>query len=124
MVTPILGEGKPWSSTDGAALDYARHHWLDGLRRLRPLPEGFAETRGALHQIAYFALAPKRHAAIGKMGLRYTRGGFGTPFFGDDEQVRVEDGTLAYQKEHTIRATAITTVAAATSFLGVEYRRV
>ena len=36
----------------------------------------------------------RRFAATRRMGLRYTRGGFGTPFFGADEQVR-----LTYQNE-------------------------
>jgi hypothetical protein len=39
-------------------------------------------------------LAPARHRVNGKIGLRYTRGGFGTPYFGADEQVRVADDGL------------------------------
>lgn len=38
---------------------------------------------------------PERlRSGAGAIGLRYTRGGFGTPFFGDDEQVRVEGAEL------------------------------
>ena len=39
-------------------------------------------------------MKPAREAANGKFGLRYTRGGFGTPFFGDDRQLRVEGDEL------------------------------
>ena len=46
-------------------------------------------TRGAWHRLAEHVVAPVRHRANGKIGLRYTRGGFGTPFFGADEQVRI-----------------------------------
>lgn len=125
IITPIPGEGTPWSSLeDAGALEYAHRNWLDGLRHLVPLPSAFATTRASLHQVAFFALAAKRFAATGKLGLRYTAGGFGTPFFVDDEQVSVQDGVLVHQTAAGIRSTAITTVAAATSFLHLEYRQV
>jgi hypothetical protein len=59
-----------------------------------PLPESFARTVTALHTLAEHVLAPARHAANGKIGLRFTYRGFGTPFFGPDRQVRVEEGVL------------------------------
>ena len=55
------------------------------------MPAGFAATRVALHALAERVVAPARQAANGKIGLRYTYRGFGTPFFGD-RQLRVEDG--------------------------------
>ena len=63
-----------------------------GLPRLQPVPDGYAATRESLRRLAVFVLAPARKAVNGKIGLRYTFGGFGTPFFGDDEQVRVAGG--------------------------------
>jgi hypothetical protein len=123
VVTPVADEGVEWSSLDDpAARAYAADHWLDGHRRLEPLPPSFDECRRALHQIAYFVVAAKRFAANGKLGLRYTHGGFGTPFFGDDEQVRVEDGVLVHQRAGSVRTETITSVAGATAFLDMEYR--
>lgn len=127
VVTPVPGEGKLWASMEGTDIArYAADHWLDGRRRLTPLPPGYDLTRRALHQIAFFAVAPKRYAATGKLGLRYTHGGFGTPFFlspdREDEQVRVVGDMLIYQLGNKVRTEPITTLAAATRFLGVEYR--
>ena len=123
IVTIVAGEGATWSSLDdSAAVEYAARNWLDGHRRLAPLPSEFETTRAALHQLAFFAIAPKRFAATGKLGLRYTSGGFGTPFFGNDEQVRIERGLLVHQTADHLRSTPVTTVAAAASFLGLEYR--
>lgn len=62
--------------------------------RLRPLPPAFDSTRRALHAVAEHVIAPCRFAANGRIGLRYTFRGFGTPFFGADRQIRVEDGEL------------------------------
>ncbi len=74
------------------------------------------------------AVAPKRYAANGKLGLRYTHRGFGTPFFqspdGADEQVRVENDLLVHQIADTVSTEAITTVGDAARFLGLEYRDV
>jgi hypothetical protein len=81
---------------------------------LSPLPAGFGETRAALHTLAEHMLAPLRHAANGKIGLRFTYHGFGTPFVGDDRQVRIEDGVLLDGE----RRHALTTLRAASEFLG------
>jgi hypothetical protein len=59
-----------------------------------PAPDVFVATRRSLHAVAEHVVAPARHAANGKIGLRFTYHGFGTPFFGPDRQVRVEDGVL------------------------------
>jgi hypothetical protein len=88
-----------------------------------PIPpiDAFVHTRLALHSLAEHVLCPARHRVNGKIGLRFTRGGFGTPFFGTDEQVRVEGSTLI----HTTTAapetrTALTTLAAAAAAVGIE----
>ena len=62
-------------------------------------------------------IAPTRHAANGKFGLRWTLGGFGTPFFGDDRQIRVVGDQLVDQRGDDARHTTITTLAAAADFL-------
>ena len=129
VVTPIPGEGTTWAGMaegDGQIAAYAADHWLDGRRRLTELPGGYDATRRALHQVAFFAVAPKRYSANGKLGLRYTHRGFGTPFFQDregrGEQVRVESDLLVHQTADGIRTEAITTAGAAARFLGLEYR--
>lgn len=87
---------------------------------LSPLPASFAETRGALHQIAFFAMAPARYKAMGRMGLKATPGGFGTPEF-DGRVARVEGEFLVYEKDGNLATQQITTVRAAAEFFGVEY---
>ncbi|MGH9226405.1 MAG: hypothetical protein ACRD2W_22035 [Acidimicrobiales bacterium] len=84
---------------------------------LAPLPDGFVATRLALHAVAEHVVAPSRHAANGKIGLRYTYLGFGTPFFGDDRQVRVEDGLLAVSDRHIERREHLSTLRAAAAFV-------
>jgi hypothetical protein len=89
----------------------------------QPLSESFVATRDHLHQIAYFALSPARHRAVGKMGLRATPGGFGTPEFGG--RVARVDGTLLVHEEGANVATRqITTLRAATEFFGEVYEEV
>lgn len=129
LVTPIPGEGVTWgelAECDARAAVFAHDHWLDGSRRLDPLPDSYDTTRRALHQLAFFAIAPMRFARTGKLGLRYTSGGFGTPFFvgssGKDEQVRVEADLLVHQTGDEVRSTRIATLDAAAQFLGLEYR--
>ena len=125
IVTPIDGEGVSWDAVaedQSKVATYATDHWLGKLRRLEPVPEGFETTRQALHQIGFFAVAPKRFAETGKLGLRYTRLGFGTPFFGEDEQVRVESGNLAYQRRDAVTMKSVASVGEACEFLGIPYR--
>jgi hypothetical protein len=129
LVTPIPGEGSTWTdigADDPRVAEFARAHWLDGRRRLHPLPDGYDTGRRALHQIAFFAVAPKRYSVTGKLGLRYTHGGFGTPFYRDaegaDEQVRVEGDLLVRQIGEEVRFEPVSTAGAAAAFLGIEHR--
>nr|MCH9804092.1 hypothetical protein [bacterium] len=61
--------------------------WLGGVRSLPAAPASLVDTRVALHRLAAYVIAPVRHRANGKFGLRWTLGGFGTPFFGDNRQI-------------------------------------
>lgn len=125
IVTPIEGEGVSWdemAAHDPEVSAYATDHWLADQRRLESLPEGFETTRQALHQIAFFALAPKRFAATGKLGLRYTHRGFGTPFFGDDEQIRIESGDLVHQTRDDVATASVASVGEACEFIGIDYQ--
>lgn len=126
LITPIAGEGTTWeemaTSYPGLAA-YVSLHWLGLYKRLEPVPPALPATRRSLHQLAFFALAPARHAVTGKIGLRYTHGGFGSPFFGANEQVRFENGNLVRQREF-VQSYPITTLANAVEVLNIPYRRV
>ena len=125
VVTPITGEGVLWAdiaSEHPELATFAADHWLGPYRNLGQLPAGFSATRDALHQIAFFAIAAKRFAETGKLALRYTHRGFGTPFFGADEQVRVEGNHLIRQKGDRVAGVTISTLRGATEFLGITYQ--
>lgn len=127
LVTPIPGEGITWADMterDPRLSGYAAEHWLSGRRGLTPFSPAYTQTRDSLHQVAFFALGPKRHAVTGKLGLRYTFGGFGTPFFGDDRQVRVEGPQLVYQHRERVHCQPLTTLEDACAFLEISYREV
>lgn len=133
VVSPCSDGDVTWgelAKRDAQIAQFARVHWLGPRRRLTRLPVTFAATRDAIHQLAYFAIAPRRHAATGKLGLRYTRGGLGTPFFEDgdrDQQVRFEGHYLIVQQQggatggDEVDWTTPTTVRDACEFLGLEY---
>jgi hypothetical protein len=100
LVSPVHNRGDlTWdeiAAEEPELADWCAERWLGAWKRLEPLPATFAETRGALHRIAEAVVAPARQPA-NEIALRYTRGGFGTPFFeqdGADCQVRVEHGEL------------------------------
>ena len=110
-VVPLRRPGaRAWEDVCAGDPDLAAwcaDRWL--VRRpLAPLPPCFLETRAALHALAEHVLVPIRHAVTGKIGLRFTYHGFGTPFFGRDRQVRVENGALLDGDRHhhptTLRA--------------------
>jgi hypothetical protein len=91
-----------------------------GHPELGPLPDRLVETRKSLHQIAFFALAPARFNAVGRMGLRAAPGGFGTPEF-EGRLIRVEGDTIVSEQAEQVASQVITTVRAATRFVGIDY---
>ncbi len=125
VVSPIEGVGQTtWSqlgADDPTVAAFAADRWLGSFERLQPLGPAYTATREALHQVAFFTVAPKRHSVNGKLGLRYTHRGFGTPFFGDDEQVRVEGDRLISQTAGGVRSATLTTIERACAFLGIAY---
>jgi hypothetical protein len=82
---------------------------------LPPLPAGFATTRAGLHALAEHVLAPLRHRAEGRIGLRPHDGGFGPPLPDGRRVLAVGDRLIDGD-----RSTAITSLAAAAGFLGSE----
>jgi hypothetical protein len=85
--------------------------------RLGPLPARFAATRDGLRALACFAISPARKARTGRIGLRATGDGFGTPPFDDGTRIVVRGRRLAWEPG---ASTAITTVRAAAEFLAAE----
>lgn len=98
---------------------FAREHWLADLAPLPAAPDDLGSTRTALTALAFFVLAPARHATNGKIGLRWTKGGFGTPFFGPDRQVRVDGDRLVVQERDRAAAVRITTLRQAGEAVGI-----
>ena len=126
VVTPIPGEGTSWeemAAADPGLAGYVSSRWLGFYRRLEEVGAAYDSTRRSLHQLAFYALAPARHAVNGKIGLRFTHGGFGSPFFGADEQVRFENGYLVRQTE-AVESRPVTTLADAVELFHIPYRQV
>lgn len=120
-VLPVERAGaRTWAGLCAEVGDAGLEEWCrDRCLVPRPpavLPPGFDATRRSLHAVAEHLLAPARHAANARIGLRFTYHGFGTPFFGPDRQVRVEDGELVDGD----RRHPLTTLGAAAAFLGME----
>ncbi len=125
LVSPVSNGDLRWDdlcADDPDLAGWCADRWLGGWRRLRPLPSDFATARLDLHRLGFYALSPAREAANGKIGLRYTQGGFGTPFFADDRQLRVEGTWLVDQRGPTVEAVPITTLATACEVAGVRLR--
>ncbi|MFW2381503.1 MAG: hypothetical protein ACN4GZ_07065 [Acidimicrobiales bacterium] len=109
-----------WLGTRPEHGDWVAERWLGGHRSLGEVPVSLSATRIDLHRLAAYVIAPARHSVNGKFGLRYTRGGFGTPFFGEDRQIRVQGDQLIDQVGSTVRNAPITSLAEAAAFLGTE----
>ena len=124
-VLPIERLGaQTWSQVarergDTALLTFCIERWLGPWRRLEAFADDRGATRLALHAVAEHVLAPARHAATTKIGLRWTLGGFGTPFFGADRQVRVERGAIVDSRPTGERSAPLTTLREVARFVEV-----
>lgn len=105
---------------DPSLAPWCAERWLGAYRRLQAAPATLAGTREALHRLAESIVSPARAHANGKIGLRFTRGGFGTPFFGDDVQLRVVGERLVVQTRERERDAPITTLAEMGRHVGAE----
>jgi hypothetical protein len=122
LVSPVTNTDMTWNQlcdADPDLSEWCAERWLGSWRRLEELPAEFAETRGALHAVAEHVMAPARHQANGKIGLRYTRRGFGTPFFANDVQVRVEGYDLVVQRGDCEDRSPIVSVAQAATAVDI-----
>ncbi len=123
LVSPVTTGDLLWDDMargDHELSEWCADRWLGSWRRLEPIPPGLAETRRSLHVLAQRVIGPVRERAHEHRGLRWTRGGFGTPFFGADAQVRVEHGVLVVQSRFRERRSPLTTLAAAADLIGFD----
>jgi hypothetical protein len=104
LVSPVHNRGDlTWDEIVQQEPDlgpWCAERWLGAWKRLEALPPSFAETIDSLHKVAVAVIAPARKPE-NEISLRYTRGGFGTPFYeegGVDCQVRVEGAELIRQR--------------------------
>jgi len=123
VVTPTTAGDRTWDEIVAERPDltgWVAQRWLAARPALPAVPAGYPEARDGYHRLAYGLVAEARRLETTKFGLRYTRGGFGTPFFGDDEQVRVEHRALVHQRGDHVEHVPITSLRAAADFLGIE----
>jgi hypothetical protein len=107
-----------WVQSHRDGTDYAADRWLGAWRPLPPVPANLARGRAGLHQLAFYVLSPARRDVNRRIGLRWTSGGFGTPFFGDDVQVRVQGTLLVVQSGRRVRFDEISTLQRAGHLVG------
>ncbi|MCU1427080.1 MAG: hypothetical protein JWL83_1080 [Actinomycetia bacterium] len=124
VVAPVTDGDVTWDELCREQESLARwcaERWLGPWPPLSPVSDAdaFARTRESWHALAEHVVCAKRHRANGKIGLRWVRDGFGTPFFGADEQVRIAGGTVSYVTDREERTEPITTIGAAAAFLGI-----
>jgi hypothetical protein len=88
-----------------------------------PVPADYMTSRTALHTVAEHVLAPALHRATGRIGLRVTPGGFGTPPYmadGVEHQVRITGTDLVVRTGVDERRTPLVSVGQAAAFVGIE----
>jgi hypothetical protein len=128
VISPVPNADETWDGLlrEERALEaWCADRWLGGWRRLPDPPDGVEQSRRGLHTLAEWVLSPARTAANGKIGLRFTYGGVGTPFFraaDGDRQVRVDGVELVVDSGDTERRFPLTTLsdAAAQAACGLE----
>ncbi len=121
LVSPVSTGDLLWqelASDDDELAAWSRERWLGPYKRLEHVPESFTTAREELHRIAEHVMKPAREKANGKFGLRYTLGGFGTPFFGEDVQLRVQRNELIEQRRDREERSTLEITSAAAAAVG------
>lgn len=101
-----------------ALKEFASERWLGFLKPLPPLPSNWISQLEDAHRLAFGVISEARRLNNGKFGLRWVKDGFGTPFYGDNIQVRVTEGVITLQ-DSTVQVAPVTTLQAAGDFLGL-----
>jgi hypothetical protein len=127
VLSPVTDADVTWEDLcrrDPELAAWCAPRWLAAWPSLRAITDAaaYTATLDAWHTTGERVLASARRRANGKIGLRWTRGGFGTPFFGDDLQLRVEGDNVVRvdARAGTVAQDPIRTLGAAASFAGVE----
>lgn len=123
LVSPVATGDLTWQQLADAEpklAGWCAERWLAAYPRLEPLPFTFEDTRDSLHRVAERVISPARQRDNGKIALRWTLGGFGTPFFGADAQIRVEGGQLVIDAGGEERRHPIVTIAGAAAAIGFD----
>jgi hypothetical protein len=81
-------------------------------------PAGLARTRESLHRLAEDVIKPAREQTSGEWTLTDTPGGFGTPTFGEDCQVRVEGVELVVREQGSERRAPVGSLRSAVELIG------
>jgi hypothetical protein len=126
VVSPVSNGKFLWDELarkDEELAQWCACRWLGAWRRLGEPPAHLERTRRALHKVAEHVISPTRKRANGKIGLRYTMGGFGTPFFGADVQIRVAGEDLVVQVGARVQHGRLTTLEDAAEFIGFDLTR-
>lgn len=126
LVSPVSTGDLTWSqlaSGNDSLAAWCSERWLAAYPRLHRPPTGFAQTRDALHRLAEHVISPTRQRANGEITLRFTRHGFGTPFFGNDVQLRVERDNLVLHIGEREERGRITSLKDAAEFVGFDLTR-
>jgi hypothetical protein len=124
VVSPVANGDTTWDTVAQEHPElgaWCADRWLGAWQPPEPIedPAALVSTRHAWHALGEHVLAPARHRACGKIGLRFTWHGVGTPYIqsanGPDEQIRIEDTELVvdHGDDHVERRMPITTLAAA-----------
>jgi hypothetical protein len=87
---------------------------------LTPPPEHLSATRESLRALACYVISPARKRRTGRIGLRPTGDGFGTPPFDDGTRIVVRGNRLIVEADDSERSVAITTLRAAAAFLDLQ----
>ncbi|HEV7846109.1 MAG TPA: hypothetical protein VGO83_07640 [Thermoleophilaceae bacterium] len=119
-VSPVTNGDLLWSELPDVDPAWAAERWLGPYKPLEPVPPTLVATREALHRVAERVIAPARQRANGKIGLRWTLGGFGTPFFGADAQIRVDGAELVIDTPPGQRRQPLSTVRDAAAAIGFD----
>lgn len=106
-----------WVAENPEHSAWVAERWLGAYSRLGPTPDRLVETRLAWHRVAAYVVSPARRRTNGKIALRWTLGGVGTPFFGADEQVRIVGTEIIRQRGDVAAAESITSLTRAAALV-------
>lgn len=122
VVSPTPDGDRTWHQIVGDSPEmaaWAERRWLGPWKCLAPLPEQFAAVRTDMNRLTFHVLSAAREAATGKIAVRWTLDGWGTPFFGNDVQLRVEGTDLVRQDANGITREPLSSLTAAAQLAGI-----